>query len=964
MNYRDNVVETDVLVVGGGTAGCIAALSAARESVKVLIVESESALGGVATRAGIHRYYYGSPGGMQEQIDRETTELAHILGGRTMGFHPEAKKLVLSRLCKEAGVRVLLDSTVYEVLREGQEVTGVRAATREGVITIHAAVTIDSTANGSIVYLAGGRMRFGRDQDGVYHNYSLVPRRLRDGLIGYDNLDAGWVDPYDPRDVTRAFLKGREWIWQAYQEGLHYYGISSSLGYREGALIVGEKLLTIHDYIEDTSMPDVIARSYSHLDNHGFDTGNESEFSQLWISILGLFVKGLWCDIPYGSLLPVELDRVLVACRALSVGRDVSMGVRMQRDMHKVGEAAGLAAAMSVRNGTTPRRLPVPELQQRLLGRGVLEEGDLHRKHSRNLSFRHGALAGVTVLPEQAYMYVKELISYFGSEEQWKSIWLLAKRVDAVHSAELLKHELASSSTPRRLCTAIVLTLQGEQVQEPFLLNLLRERDPSRFNDHPKCQPFWVAALILLRMMRSTAATGEALQLLSESPSSVESVFILSYLRESIGLLPDLLRESTAEAVIRFVRRPELGGDYRMHGERNESLRWSLELHAAEVLAHSGHEMHEAWILPYEADARGYARSAARMLKQRLQEQEGESPVRPEPFKDEEYDVVVVGGGIAGVVSAVALAHQGRRILLVESSACLLNEVTRSRMTRWQVPPELSQDSTAAELTSCLERVGALREGEVEPVLAQLAVDRFIIEAGVTVLFEAHCLELRQEPLSEGRSVLKLALRTGSTEVRAQAFVDCSPEAVLLRKEIQLRSDDTRETTYTSVLVQCSLEQEVHQQLDFGTHQVYVRIRPTLYSYESYLDVTWVNISDEKEREDGLFLLDAVLTQLRSDGVLPAEAALAYIADSPWSLPAFTVETGGSGSNVVSNGGTILGAGLWNAPVVDMVKRTEPWKRDVLVSGQLLLAGEQAARAISDFTTVGSPDLNGRKKSN
>ncbi|SDD63747.1 FAD dependent oxidoreductase [Paenibacillus sp. UNCCL117] len=947
-------IETDVLVVGGGTAGCVAALSAARENVRVVIVESESALGGVATRAGIHRYYYGSPGGLQEEIDRETAEMARLLGGRTMGFHPEAKKIVLARLCREAGIQALLDCTVHRVLLEGDEVAGVEAWGEGGGVTIRAAVTIDATANGNVVHMAGGKMRYGREQDGAYHNYSLVPRRLRDGLIGYDNLDAGWVDPYDPKDVTRAFLKGREWIWQAYEEGLHYYAISSSLGYREGALIDGEKLLTIQDYVEDTAMPDVIARSYSHLDNHGFDTGNESEFSQLWISILGLFVKGLWCDIPYGSLLPKKLKRVLVACRALSVDRDVSMGVRMQKDMHKVGEAAGLAAALSVQSRMLPAELPVHELQQRLVERGVLEAGDLGRTGSRNLAFRHGALAGVHMPPQQAGAYVKELIAYFGSDEQWKAVWLLAKRAEPELSIGQLKLVLEESSTARKLCAALVLTLLGRREQETFLLELLQKRDQTRWNDHPKCLPFWVAALILLRMMKSPAAVQEALKLLDEGSSAVESVFVLTYLKESADQLTEADRRTIAQAVTRWASRPELGDDYRMHGGRSESLRWSLELHAAEVLARCGEadrEACEAWLSRYEGDARGYAHQAAAALRRRLQEGEAKLPHRAD-VQLGDFDAAVIGGGIAGVVCAAALSRRGCRVLLAEDSAGLLTEVTRCRMTRWPAGMESGAGEVGAEaelLIACLSRLGALRNGEVEPVLAQLAVDRFLQEAGVTLLLEARCLGFGRR-LPDGRQIVTFAMRNCQAKASVQTLVDCTPEAVLFRQETEsgIRPADAGQGTSVSVMTatlvnwKAAPEQRQQLQLDSGGGPVSVRIRPSLYEGEVYLDVS-AGIGGEEDPG----LLAAVLTRLRQEGVMPEEAALAYIADRPWCLPAFAVEATTRGAATISFGdGTMVGAGLWTSAVYDRLQRAEMWERDVLAARQQLEAGEEAARVV------------------
>jgi heterodisulfide reductase subunit A-like polyferredoxin len=65
--------QTEVLVVGGGTAGVTAAIAAAEEGSDVVLVERDSSLGGVGVRAGVHFYYLGTTGGVQDSLD-ETVE--------------------------------------------------------------------------------------------------------------------------------------------------------------------------------------------------------------------------------------------------------------------------------------------------------------------------------------------------------------------------------------------------------------------------------------------------------------------------------------------------------------------------------------------------------------------------------------------------------------------------------------------------------------------------------------------------------------------------------------------------------------------------------------------------------------------------------------------------------------------------------------------------------------------------
>ncbi len=872
-------IETDVLVAGGGTAGCLAALAAAEEGARVVLVESDSALGGVATRGGIHRYYYGSPGGLQELVDRRTEEIAKVFGGKTKGFHPEAKRAALSALCAERGVQVFLNSVVNGVTMSGPTVSGVTAASPWGQLRIEAKVTVDCTGNGSIVRMAGGTLRYGRELDGIYHNYSYIPRGLQDGVLGYDNLDAGWVDPYDPWDVTRAFFRGREWVAEACRQGSRYFGLSAMLGLREGGRIEGDTTIRLEDYIEDKPAPDVIARSYSHLDNHGFDTGNESGFSQLWIAVLGLFTKGLWCDIPYGSLLPRGLEGILVGGRALSVDRDVSMGVRMQKDMHKVGEAAGVAAAMSIRSRVSPRQLDRKALQERLVERGVLEQGDLERKQGRNLRFTQEPLVHIDseeikAAPEGL---LRDLVHALGTAEGWKAVWLLSHKAGPRPAVIRLLTGKLQEDTPveERMMAAITLCLMGSTEAVPFLLEFIRTKEKTKLSDHPKCVPFWVAAFVLLRLLKSKVAISLAVTALEETESSVIQTFLLDYLSV---LLPDMSREEqdiTASVLSRWLEHPRLGADYLMHGERPESLRWSLELRGAILLKRLGREapVPDVWS-EAAADPRRYVGQAAEYLL---------NPAlasRAQPSQEinlGEYDAAVIGGSVAGVVCAVKLAQQGLRVVLVESSGSLLTEITRSRRTQWSISAQPTPDSASGRLLLSLQEAGAYRNRELEPVLVQLAADRYIQGSGTHVLFEAVYQETVPDPQEQGYALIHLALKngTGTLRVRHTIFPSSPTDA---------HEPPTARLTLAAVLVGMDAQQPFTCELPAIQGDVTVQLRPGFYPEEAIMEVSWYGEGPSQEMAAMAMVIEAV-KELRRLGRIPEEASLANIADIPWQEP-------------------------------------------------------------------------------
>ncbi|MDO3411859.1 FAD-dependent oxidoreductase [Saccharibacillus sp. CPCC 101409] len=881
----EETIRTDVLVVGGGTAGCVAALAAAGEGASVVLAEYDCALGGVATRGGIHRYYYGSPGGLQEEIDRRAEETARVFGGTTKGFHPDAKRTVLAAMCEERGVSVYTDSAVYGVLARGGTIEGVRALTPAGRLEIRAGVTIDCTGNAHVVRMAGGRLRYGRGLDGIYHNYSLIPRGLVDGRIGYDNLDAGWVDPYDPWDVSEAFERGREWIEAEVSRGKRYFGISSMLGVREGGLIEGDATLDVKAYIEDTPLPDAICRSYSHLDNHGFDTGSESPFSQLWIGVLGLFVKGLWCDIPYGALLPRGLDGILVAGRALSVERDVGMGVRMQKDMHKVGEAAGVAAALGLRAGCTPRELGRQELRRRLVELGVLEAGDLNRAQGRNLRFRSGPLAGLEESPDRTARRVPELIGYLDTDERWKAIRLLTRSGEAEPDTVLrLIGTLESGNRETQFCAAIVLCMLGRSEAASFLLGVINARLPGKLSDHPKCVPLWIAAFVLLRLLQSPAAAAEAAAALAEGASAAHSTYLLDYLCAISPRLAPAQRASAAYSLKEWLGRPGTGRDYRMHGEREESLRWSLELRAAAFLAGCPGEEETVRAIKERAAAnrRSYVRlAAAKLLPDGGEDRSQEGGADTGPTLGE-FEAAVIGGTAAGVICALTLGRAGMRTVLIESGSGLLTETTGSRMTRF--PGEKDFSAPEHEILGAwiarLRSEGALggirNPGEAEPVRLQLTVDRLLREAGVSVLYEHRLLS--EEAGEDGRTRLHLAGKNGPALLMARQSADCRTTA---------EKSGTQCATLTALLLNADSElggQEVRRPVRIGADKLDVRLRPGFYPGEAYLDICR-NLPSASGDSRAAGRLEAfvppALEALRRTGAVPANAVLAYIADRP-----------------------------------------------------------------------------------
>jgi hypothetical protein len=185
------VREVDVLVVGGGNAGCAAALAAARSGARTTLVERYGFLGGTATAAMVGpwmTFHSGSErivGGIAEEIVERLVAMGGSSGhipdssdyvATITPFDPEMHKALLFEMMREANVRLLLHALVIDTVRDAKgAVRGARFQTVAGPRTIRAKRTIDATADAFVAGFAGCAMATG-DARGRVQPASLMFR--------------------------------------------------------------------------------------------------------------------------------------------------------------------------------------------------------------------------------------------------------------------------------------------------------------------------------------------------------------------------------------------------------------------------------------------------------------------------------------------------------------------------------------------------------------------------------------------------------------------------------------------------------------------------------------------------------------------------------------------------------------------------------------------------------------------
>ncbi|MDF2724996.1 MAG: hypothetical protein K0Q59_4671 [Paenibacillus sp.] len=619
--------ETDVLIVGGGTSGVAAAIAAADEGASVVLMEGGSGIGGIGTHAGIHAYYMGVQAGLQLELDRRTREFAELFGAKAKGFHPDAKKLAIMEMIGERSIVLHLEAVAAAVIREGGRVTGAVFETPTGSVTVHAAITVDCTANGDVCSMAGVPYTEGREWDGAMHCYSMPPRYVGrdDTRLEFRNFDAGWVDSSSSEDVSKAMIAGRKLLGclKELEDG-ECLAIASQIGAREGRHIRGRYTLQMEDMLLDRRFDDVVMRCFSHYDNHARDMANESRFGQLWVGMMNKWSQKFGGDVPYRCFLPESTDGLLIGCRALSMDRDVHTGLRMQRDMHLVGEVAGTAAAMCCSAGIQPGALEAGELQRRLIRRGVLDEQDLTRESAPWVVLGEDKRESRVWTPSFARSPEgrARLVAALGTDDEGAALWWLWQ--SGAEAVPVLEQAYADAEGNRRRGIAMALALLGSGLGVPELAASVFRGDRDVLPGHAdRTPPRWIACLLALKDLKEPVCAAALLDRFDADddpvrlPDYARILYILHYLIEVADGLDEKTRTAAIAKVSELSRRTDIGSSWgALHGHP-VSIRWSVELTAAYLLHLLG-KPSESVIRGYERHERVFLRTAAKKLEERL----------------------------------------------------------------------------------------------------------------------------------------------------------------------------------------------------------------------------------------------------------------------------------------------------------------------------------------------------------
>ena len=427
--------EYDVVVCGGGPAGCAAALAAARRGAKTLLLEKDGYLGG-ATVSQLVVVILSTNGvdfqGVWHEYAAKLKERGGIrglaMGGSAHGqirgcVDPEMVKYVWDGLCAEAGVELLHHAYGCTCMLDAGVAAGVVVETKAGRRAVRARRVIDATGDGIVAAQSG----VGWDQGDGEHPWAMALTKVfRMGNVrkpdGFPNdeamakLDAdltaaiergeydapvvvekrrllGYVrgynwqlperrreimsvisrvlraDPLDPVDMTRAEREGREQARQAADalrrfapgfEDAYLLDTSSHIGVRSSRRLHGLATVTDDDAWRCRKYADGIARSSWDIDVWPADSYTKPAVPRgegYYQERMKRVHEGDYFDIRYGCIVARGVDNLLMAGRCVSAEHRAEASLRIQQTCMATGQAAGTAAAMSLRERVTPREM-------------------------------------------------------------------------------------------------------------------------------------------------------------------------------------------------------------------------------------------------------------------------------------------------------------------------------------------------------------------------------------------------------------------------------------------------------------------------------------------------------------------------------------------------------------------------------------------------------------------------------
>jgi len=426
--------ETDVLVIGAGSAGCSAAIAAATTAdANVTLIDRAGFPGGISTQALDTFYGFFTPGDAPKKVaggigDRVVNALndadAIFLRPNTYGagtgvnYNPERLKLVWDELLTEAGVNLLLHTTLVAVEKVNGCIESVVVHGKQGFGRIKANYYIDASGDADFCHHAeipyetagekeaaqtmtttfrmsnvdlaayeqagGKKLLMQKMAEAVEEGSHALPRKSgslhamnAEGCISTVAVRVAGFSGLDASELTKAEQEGRRqaFIYEAFLrdcvpgfEKSNIVGLSSSIGVRESRRIYGHYRLTREDCLSQTQFDDKVLLCGAPIEDHRQSDSGEEETHWAYVPDGGVY------EVPFRCFVPNDNNQTLVCGRCFSATHDAHASCRSMAQTMAMGHACGTAAALALESGVAPIDVPIDNLQSTLRQQGAVLE--------------------------------------------------------------------------------------------------------------------------------------------------------------------------------------------------------------------------------------------------------------------------------------------------------------------------------------------------------------------------------------------------------------------------------------------------------------------------------------------------------------------------------------------------------------------------------------------------------------
>ncbi|MDR3736553.1 MAG: FAD-dependent oxidoreductase [Acidobacteriaceae bacterium] len=393
----------DLVVAGGGMAGCTTAITAARMGLKVALIQDRPVLGGnsssevrVSPAGLINLPPYPALGKIVSELDP-----GHKGNAQPAANYGDEQKLAVVKA--ESNIRLFLSMHIFAVEKNGQRITAVLGREEKTCheLRFRAPFFVDCTGDATVGFLAGAESRYGREsraETGEGLAPEVADRLVNGTSVMWYSEDAGVPAPFPLTPWALAFTEESvqnatrgDWDWETGQlkdqiaefetvrdhalraiYGNWSFQKNSSVskeryrnlqlawvgyvgGKRESRRLMGDVVLQQQDVIEQRLYPDACVTATWPIDLHEPTAKNAADFPGQEFRAVAHQIKKPNYAIPYRCLYSRNIDNLFMAGRNISVTHVALGTVRVQRTTGMMGEVVGMAAAIASRRGTTPR---------------------------------------------------------------------------------------------------------------------------------------------------------------------------------------------------------------------------------------------------------------------------------------------------------------------------------------------------------------------------------------------------------------------------------------------------------------------------------------------------------------------------------------------------------------------------------------------------------------------------------